>query len=233
MKDIELTHLVDAKLVTLTAVRSTAAEQYRALRTNLEFLTVSGAISSIQVTSGVPGAGKTLTAANLAIALAQAGKTTLLVDADLRRPSIHRVFGNGNLTGLTTAITRSDEWDKFVVPGPIQSLSLMTSGPIPPNPSELLSSAAMRHLLADMRRDFEIVVLDTPPVVAYTDAVALAQHVDGTIYVVRAGHASRKADLKGQERLKQVDARVLGVVLNSVGMEDDVYSYYYGYGEDK
>ncbi len=228
-----MSQLMDPKLVVLTAPRSVAAEQYRALRTNLEFMSVSGALDRVMVTSGTPGTGKSLTASNLAIALAQAGKNTLLVDADLRRPMVHHLFGNANLSGLTTALTRPDEWEKYVQRGPVGGLSVLTSGPIPPNPSELLSSPIMMDLLGQFSRNYDIVIIDTSPVVSFTDAVALSQGVDGVILVVRARHTSRKADLKGKERLAQVHARLLGVVLNDIAMQDEAYSYYYGYGEKK
>lgn len=230
---LDLSKLIDPKLVVLTAPRSASAEQYRALRTNLEFLGVSGPLSKVMVTSGTPGAGKSLTSSNLAISLAQAGKNTLLVDADLRRPMIHHLFGSGNLSGLTTALTRPDEWNKYVVRGPIGGLSLMTSGPIPPNPSEMMSSPVMTELLVQLGQAYDMVVLDTPPVVSFTDAVALSQIMDGVILVVRAGHTSRKIDLKGKERLAQVNARILGIVLNDIEMTDEGYGYYYGYGDRK
>lgn len=224
--------LVDPKLVALTAPHSTASEQYRALRTNLEFLSVTHQVQTIQVTSGVPGAGKSLTAANLAIVMAQAGRRVLLVDADLRRPTMHHLFSNANLSGLTTAMTRLENWTHYLVPSPLSNLAVMTSGPIPPNPSEMLGSSAMQHLLQSFQGEFEYIILDTPPVMAYTDAVALSQLVDGTIFVVRADYRSREADLKGKERLEQVNARILGIVLNGLNIEGDkAYSYYYGYGE--
>lgn len=220
-------NLLDSKLVAMTAPNSVASEQYRSLRTNLEFLSVTNQIRTIQVTSGVPGAGKSLTAANLALVMAQAGHRTLLLDADLRRPSIHHLFSGANLSGLTTAITHFENWEQYVMPSPLSTLSVLTSGPIPPNPSEMLGSPHMHHLLETFKTHFEFVVIDTPPVVAYTDAVVLSQLVDGTIFVVRAGYSSRQADLKGKERLAQVNARVLGIVLNALNLEEDTSLNYY------
>lgn len=228
--DLELKK-VEPKLVTLTAPRSSAAEQYRALRTNLEFLAVSGELRRIMVTSGTPGAGKSLTSANLAVVLAQAGKRVLLVDADLRRPFAHHLFGFPNLMGLSTAVTHPESWQTFVNQSPVPELVVMTSGPIPPNPAEILSSKVMMDLLEEMSRHFEMVIVDTPPVVSFTDAVALSQGVHGTLLVVRSGMTSRKVDLKGKERLEQVNARILGVVLNAMELPHDAYGYYYGYGE--
>ncbi len=226
------TQPLNPALVTLTALHSTAAEQYRALRTNLEFLSVTQRIRAVQVTSGVPGAGKTLTAANLAIVMAQAERRVLLVDADLRRPAIHHLFPNSHVSGLTTALTRADSWEQYLYPGPLPNLWIMASGSIPPNPAELVGSTAMGNLIQTFQSEYDFVVLDTPPVVAYTDAVALSRLVDGTIFVIRSEFASRQADLKAKERLEQVNARILGVVLNALDLRGDKTSaYYYGYGE--
>lgn len=226
MAALDVTHLVDPKLVTLTAPRSRAAEQYRVLRTNLDFLAVAGEFSQIMVTSGVPQAGKSLTAANLAIALAQAGKRTLLVDADLRRPSVHRFFGLANDEGLSHAVTRPLEWPRCVLDGPLASLSLLPAGPIPPNPAEIVGSPAMHKILGALKSAYDVVVVDTPPVLAFSDAVALSRCVDGVLLVVRPGLASRKQDLKAKEYLLQVNARLLGVVLNGALQNDEAYRYY-------
>ncbi|MDA8194733.1 MAG: CpsD/CapB family tyrosine-protein kinase [Thermaerobacter sp.] len=182
--------------------------------------------------SSIPEAGKSLTAANLAIAMAQSGTSTLLVDADLRRPTIHQLFGLTTRVGLTSALTRMDDWSSMLSAGPVENLTIMPSGPLPPNPSELLSSAAMRRLIALTADRYDMVILDTPPVVAFTDGVALSQAVDGTLLVVRANFASRKVDIKAKELLVQVHARILGIVFNGLPADDAAMaSYYYGYGE--
>jgi capsular exopolysaccharide synthesis family protein len=220
---------LEPRLVSITQPRSSAAEQYRALRTSLEFLGVARPLHKVLVTSAVPESGKSLTAANLALALAQGGRSTLLVDADLRRPSQHHLFGLPNLTGLTSAVTRGGELGQYLAPGPLAELRIMTSGPIPPNPSEILGSMAMRDILQQLEAEADTVVLDSPPVVGFTDAVILSNRNDGVIYVVRAGFNSRKADLKALELLRQVDARILGVVLNDLKQPDESlnYAYYY------
>jgi capsular exopolysaccharide synthesis family protein len=220
---------LEPRLVSITQPRSSAAEQYRSLRTSLEFLGVSQPLHKVLVTSAVPESGKSLTAANLALALAQSGRSTLLVDADLRRPSQHHLFGLANLTGLTSAVTRGGELEQYLAPGPLADLRIMTSGPIPPNPSEILGSMAMRELLERLEHEADIVVLDSPPVVGFTDAVILSNRNDGVIYVVRSGFNSRKADLKAIELLRQVDARILGVVLNGMKQPDESLSYAYYY----
>lgn len=220
---------LEARLVSITQPRSSAAEQYRSLRTSLEFLGVARPLHKVLVTSAVPESGKSLTAANLALALAQGGRATLLVDADLRRPSQHHLFGLPNLTGLTSAVTRGGELGQYLAPGPLAGLRIMTSGPIPPNPSEILGSTAMRDVLEQLEAEADIIVLDSPPVVGFTDAVILSNRNDGVIYVVRAGFNSRKADLKALELLRQVEARILGVVLNDLKQPDESlnYAYYY------
>ncbi len=220
---------LESRLVSVTQPRSSAAEQYRALRTSLEFLGVTAPLRKVLVTSAVPESGKSLTAANLALALAQGGRRTLLVDADLRRPTQHHFFGLPNLAGLTTAITRGGDLEQYVVDGPLPDLKIMTSGPIPPNPSEILGSGAMRDLLERLEQQAEIIVLDSPPVVGFTDAVILSNRNDGVIYVVRAGFNSRKSDLKALELLRQVNARILGVVLNGIKESDEGLSYAYYY----
>lgn len=221
---------IEQRLVSLTQPRSVAAEQYRSLRTSLEFLGVSAPLRKVLVTSAVPESGKSLTAANLALTVAQSGHQTLLVDADLRRPTQHHLFGLANLTGLTTAVTRGGELAGYMNEGPIPQLNILTSGPIPPNPSEILSSEAMRQLLDRLSEEADMVVVDSPPVVGFTDAVILSNRNDGVLYVVRSGFNSRKADAKALELLRQVNARILGVVLNGVSATDSNMSYAYYYG---
>lgn len=210
------------------------SEQYRALRTNLEFAAVGGSLRTIVLTSAASGAGKSLSSANLALVMAQAGKKTLLVDADLRRPMIASLFGLRTPAGLSNAITRPDEWDSVTIHGPIAGLSLLPSGPIPPNPSEMLGSPVMHQLLETFAATFDVVILDTPPVLAFTDAAILSQAADGTVLIVRSGYKSRKLDLQAKQRLDQVGARIVGAVLNAVPMGGEDHSYYYyGYGPQR
>lgn len=222
--------MIEPLLVTMTQPRSAAAEQYRSLRTSLEFLGVGQPLRKVLVTSAVPESGKSLTAANLALSLAQSGKLTLLVDADLRRPSQHHLFGLPNLSGLTTAVARGESVSGLMSPGPISNLKILTSGPIPPNPSEILGSEPMRQLLDQLSQEADMVIVDSPPVVGFTDAVILSDRNDGVVYVVRSGFNSRKMDQKALELLHQVNARILGVVLNGVREQDETLSYAYYYG---
>lgn len=220
-------------LVAITDPHSVASEQYRQLRTSIDFLGIDKPLRSVMVTSAVPGAGKSLTAANLAMSIAQSGTSTLLIDADLRRPTIHKLFGLTTRSGLTTALTRIDDWAKMIMDGPLDTLQILPCGPIPPNPSELLSSAMMRRFMTLLTERFEMIIIDTPPVVAFTDAVVLGQVADGTLLVVRSGLASQKVEIKAKERLTQVHARLLGIVFNGVNDSDsELSSYYYGYGDN-
>jgi protein-tyrosine kinase len=217
---------LEPRLVTLTHPSSPAVEQYRTVRTALEFLAVSAPIHLLLVTSAVPGSGKSLTAANLAVSLAQNGQRTILVDADLRHPSVHKIFGLPNLNGLTTALARGGERTDHLQPAPLKELGILTSGPLPPNPAELLASQAMRDLLADLTEGTDVVVIDSPPVVGLADSVILANRVDGVLYVARVGFNSRKVDQKAIELLRSANARMLGVVLNAADAQTESYAYY-------
>ncbi len=208
--------------------RSSAAESFRMLRTNLEFASVDHPLKLIAVTSAVPGEGKTLVAANLAVAFAQAGYETILVDADLRKPETHKLFGLSNLTGLTNLLRAADS----SVGGALQStvepkLRLLASGPLPPNPAELLGSKAMARVVEQLRAAAEIIVFDTPPLQAVTDAAVLGASLDGTVLVAHAGRTGRVAARSALDALRRVDTHVLGVTLNLAGKQwIDAYGYY-------
>ncbi|MBF6606936.1 MAG: polysaccharide biosynthesis tyrosine autokinase [Chloroflexi bacterium] len=202
-------------LATLVYPRSSAAESFRALRTNLEFAGVDTAIKSILVTSSLPLEGKTTVAANLAVAFAQAGRRTILVDADLRRPDLHRFFGIDQGRGLTGLLgSDGDSVDDVAFGTEDANLRIVTSGPPPPNPAELLASARMREIFAQLVKSADVVVIDSPPVNVVTDAAILAGHVDGTILVVDVGRTSRKAVRQSCEALAKVGARLIGSAVN-------------------
>lgn len=216
------------RLVTLLYPRSPASEAFRTLRTNVEFAGVDLPIRSLLVTSSSPGEGKTTVAANLAVAFAQAGRRTVLVDADLRHPEIHRLFNCQNESGLTTLL-RSD---LGTLHSTIQSteetnLSLLPSGPIPPNPAELLGSQKMRAIIEALKQDVDIVIFDSPPLRAVTDAAILAPAMDGTLLIISAGQTRRAVARLGREALVRVGARVIGATLNRAPRGDD--GAYYGY----
>ena len=223
------------KLVVSKFPLSSAAEAYRILRTNLQFKMVERSIRSLMVTSTQPMEGKSVTAANLAAVLAQSGKKVILVDADLRRPTQHRVFEMSNSTGLTGALLEEKaNLNEFMREDIIDNLNVMSSGPLPPNPSELLGSKRMADLIAQLQGMCDIVIFDTAPVMSVADATALAGQVDGVLMVVDSGHTRRKMARMSYEALAAVGANVMGVVLNRVSKrgKDSSYSYYYPQRKD-
>ena len=217
-------------LVALLFPRSPAAEAFRTLRTNLEFASIDTDIDSILVTSAMAGEGKTTVAANLAVVMAQNSRKTLLIDADLRQPSIHDTFRISNVVGLTSTL-RSSAWSAPLHTTEVENLSVLTSGPLPPNPAELLGSERMKLLIESMRRNFDLIIIDSPPVTAVTDAAVLSRLAAGTLLVVRARSTRRAAIRLGRDALTKVGAKVLGVVVNAVGPES-VGAYYGSYEQD-
>jgi len=211
---------------------SPVVEAYKALRTNLLFSSVDKEVKTIVITSAGPDEGKSRTAANLAIVLAQAGHPTLLVDADFRRPSQHRVFGRVRNVGLSNLIVQDQpEAALFVADEQVKDLVVLASGPTPPNPSELLGSAQMNGLLARFRKHFDYVVIDTPPVNAVTDASVLAANTDAAILVVDTNKATYTAVQHAKQALDRVGAKVLGSVMNKMKAAGGRYYYSeYGYG---
>ncbi|MBD1541859.1 polysaccharide biosynthesis tyrosine autokinase [Arthrobacter sp. IA7] len=215
-------------LLTQTGPQSPRAESFRQLRTNLQFANVSGRARSVLITSSLPGEGKSTTATNLAISLAQAGHSVCLVDADLRRPMVNDYLGLDRNAGLTTALIRSASVDDLLQPWGEDNLHVLTSGRIPPNPSELLGSEEMRSLIATLESTFDIVIIDAPPLLPVTDAAVLSQHVGGVVIVV-GSQKIRTHDLeKSFGALEMVGASVLGVVMNRLPVKGpDAYAYTY------
>jgi receptor protein-tyrosine kinase len=211
---------------------SPVAEAYKALRTNLLFSSVDREVKTIVITSAVANEGKSRTAANLAIVLAQAGHRTLLVDADFRRPSQHRIFGRVRNVGLSNLFVQDmSDASLFVLDEEVKDLVVLGSGPTPPNPSELLGSAQMKALLARFKKGFDYVVMDTPPVNAVTDASVLAASTDAAILVVETNKATYTAVQHAKQGLERVGGKVLGSVMNKMKAAGGGYYYYdYGYG---
>ncbi|MHB8589523.1 MAG: tyrosine-protein kinase domain-containing protein [Candidatus Dormibacteraceae bacterium] len=217
-----------AELVVLDT-HSPASEAYRALRTSLMFSTIDQELKTIVVTSSAPSEGKSRTAANLAIVLAEAGHKTLLIDADFRRPSLHKIFGRIRNIGLSNLILQDvAENEAITAVEKAPNLWLVTSGPLPPNPSELLGSGRVRELMARLRNSFTYVILDTPPVNAVTDAAILAAAANGTILVVEQGRTTFPALGHAKQLLDRVGAHTIGVVMNKVRASAGSYSYEYG-----
>jgi capsular exopolysaccharide synthesis family protein len=201
------------------------------LRTNLQFAAVEHALTTLMVTSPGPSEGKSMTASNLAVTLAQSGRRVILLDSDLHRPRVHRVFGLRNNAGVTTALIEEGNrnLDDLLQDTSTPLLQVLTSGPIPPNPSELLGSTRMRQLLADLLNRSDIVVLDSPPVTALADAAILSAQVDGVLLVLDAGKTRREMARRALEALRRVQGRVIGAVLNRMPTSGSGYYYYYQY----
>lgn len=215
-------------LLTQTAHQSPRAESFRQLRTNLQFANISGQAKSVLVTSSVPGEGKSTTATNLAIALAQAGQSVCLIDADLRRPSVHEYLGLDRSAGLTTALIGLADVNDLLQHWGNDNLFVLTSGQIPPNPSELLGSDEMKYLIARLEHAFDSVIIDAPPLLPVTDAAVLSQHVGGVLLVVGSQKLRRQDLERSLSALKMVAANVLGVVMNRLPAKGpDAYSYSY------
>ncbi|OKL37655.1 CpsD/CapB family tyrosine-protein kinase [Domibacillus mangrovi] len=216
------------KLITYTNPKSPISEQYRTIRTNILFSSVDQSLRSILVTSTSPGEGKSTTIANLAVVFANQGKKVLLVDADMRKPTMHYTFGLQNTFGLTNILTKQTTLEATAVQSDIENLSILTSGPIPPNPAELLGSFSMKEFLDHSLEKYDFVLFDTPPVLAVTDAQVLANQCDGTILVVNSGKTEIDGLQKSKDLLQSAKAKLLGVVLNNRSMKDSSYYYYYG-----
>ncbi|MFZ1917436.1 MAG: polysaccharide biosynthesis tyrosine autokinase [Terriglobales bacterium] len=217
---------------TVTQVRpqSQMAESYRALRTSLLLSNLGAPPKVIMVTSARPQEGKTTTSINTAIVLAQKGVRVLLVDADLRRPSVHKTLGMGPRSGLSNVLTGSATLQQTITISPlVPNLFILPAGTPPPNPAELLASANMRDLITELREQFDHIVLDTPPTLSVTDAVVLSPRADATILVIRSGQTTKQALRRSRDILMQVNAHVAGVLLNAVDLTSPDYYYYYEY----
>lgn len=213
--------------------KSPISEAFRTLRTNLSFTSVDKEIKIIGVTSTKPREGKSTVAFNLATTLALNGNKTLLVDADLRKPQIHRFINNPNTNGLTSVLT--DSYDKITITKlyekEFEDLGVVTSGPIPPNPSELLASKRMKYFVDSVKEHFEYIIFDTPPIGSVSDCAVLSPFLDGIIIVAESGNVTRAELNRTKESLLKVNANILGVVLNGVKRETLGYDYYYSYDD--
>ncbi|MBV6726180.1 polysaccharide biosynthesis tyrosine autokinase [Nocardioides daeguensis] len=217
-------------LLTQIPSHSPRAESFRVLRTNLQFVDVDSAQKVFVVSSAVPGEGKTSTAVNLALSLAQGGNRTLLVEADLRRPMAAKRLGMDEAVGLTNVLVGRIKAADVVQTHDDSGLSFVASGPIPPNPAELIQSNAMEDFLAYAREEYDIVLIDAPPLLPVTDAALLAAKADGALVILSHGKVTREQVRHSIERLDQVDAHLAGLVLNKVPAKGRSYGYGYGYG---
>ena len=220
---------IASRMVTHFEPKSPVSEAYRTFRTNIQFARFEHPLKTLLVTSAGPGEGKSTTVANLAITMAQMGTKTLLVDADLRRPVLHSIFEQEKNLGLTNVLLGNTHVDDAIHELGVKNLNLLCCGTLPPNPSELLGSEAMRKLMEQLKEKYDIILFDSPPVVAVTDAAVLSAQIDGVILVISSGETTRNAEIRAKTLLNNVRAQILGAVLNNVKMAGRYGSYYYYY----
>lgn len=216
------------RLLSHNSPKAPVAEQYRTIRTNIQFSGADEEIKSLVLTSSGPSEGKSTTATNLATVYAQQGLNVLLIDGDLRKPTAHYTFRLENHTGLTNVLTRQSSLEKAVQHTEVPNLYVLTSGPIPPNPSELLASKQMGEVLDEMKERFDMIIFDTPPILAVADAQILANQVDASLLIVSSAKTEKDAALKAKDLLTQAKSKLLGAVLNNRKIEEGNYYYYYG-----
>ncbi|ANE46398.1 capsular biosynthesis protein [Paenibacillus swuensis] len=219
-------------LITESNPHSPISEAYRSLRTNIQFSAIDTSVQVVMVGSAVPGEGKSTTAANLAIVYAQEGKKVLLMDCDLRKPTVHARFAVHNRNGLTNVLSGNFTAKDIYRDTGVENLTVITSGPIPPNPSEMLASKKMTSLMEQFREEFDMIVLDTPPILAVTDALIVSSFSDGVLLVINSTTTKRSLVQKAKSSLDHVHANMLGVVLNNKKRADADTEYYYYYGAD-
>lgn len=221
------------ELITTSNPDSPIAEAYRSLRTNILFSSIDEPVKTLIVTSCQSGDGKTTTIANLAVAFSQEGKRVLLIDADLRRPTLHTFFMQSNQSGLTNILSNQMEWQDAVYSTSIENLFFIGSGPTPPNPSEMLGSKKMNRLMEELSAHYDMILFDAPPSLAVTDGLVLASKCDGVIAVISVGVTKRQQAKKMYAGLEHVKARLLGVVLNHKKKKSKEQLYYTYYGTNR
>ena len=221
---------VRRRLITKEDPKSPVSEAYRSLRTSMLYSTTKKNIKSILVSSAGPGEGKTTTVANLAITYANLGKKTLLVDTDLRRPVVHKVFDIDREPGITTYLSNGvDDYRSLIRNSEIDNLSIITAGIIPPNPSELLGSPRMAGLVKKLEKDWDMILFDSPPMVAVTDATMISKEIDQIVLIVKVGQTDKKAFRHTISNLNNIEAPLGGIIMNAVTHKSSYGSYYYYY----
>ena len=211
--------------------KSVISEQYRTIRTNIEYSNVDQNTKTILVTSSDKNEGKTTTVSNLAVSFANLNKKVLLIDCDLRNASIHKMFRLNNIYGLTDILAKDRAVDKCIQKTELENLYVLTAGAIPPNPAEILSSEKMKNLIEDLKNIYDYIFIDTPPIGLVTDAGALSSFIDGVVLVVKSESIEKKYLEETKKKLDAVDARILGAILNSYKSEQKDYNYYSYYGK--
>ncbi|MDX9916812.1 MAG: CpsD/CapB family tyrosine-protein kinase [Gudongella sp.] len=230
LKSKKKRELRQAKLFTMDNPKSIISEAFRTLRTNIQFSNVDGDNKLLVFTSAKQREGKSTVSSNLAYSIAESGKKTLIIDCDLRKPRVHKMFGMSNLSGLTNIIIGDSSIDLEVKRHRVmENLHILSSGPIPPNPAELLGSVRMKNFIEKVRQSYDMVIIDSPPIGLVTDSAILSTLADGTIMVLEAGQTEIDFGVYCIEQLRKVNAKILGVILNKVpttGKKYYGYSYY-------
>ncbi|WP_027631821.1 CpsD/CapB family tyrosine-protein kinase [Clostridium hydrogeniformans] len=218
-------------LIAYSNPKSQAAESYRTLRTNIQFSTLDNESNVIAITSCGPGEGKSTVISNLAITMAQSGKKVLLIDCDLRKPIIHKKFGISNLKGLTSLLIKDSKVEDVIQRVNINNLGVITSGPVPPNPSEILGSKNMKNLIEEFKKYFDVILLDAPPVLVVTDAQVISKVTDGMILLAAYGVTEKQALERAKDNIVKVNGKLLGVVMNKIPEKEGSYYGYGSYGD--
>ncbi|MDU5509437.1 CpsD/CapB family tyrosine-protein kinase [Enterococcus gilvus] len=216
------------ELITYNNPKSSISEQFRSIRTSIEYSRVSKKIDCFVITSPEAGSGKTTVASNLAVSYAQKGKRTLLIDSDMRRPRVHKLFGLKNQKGLSTELIYPNETEDAFQHSGIENLYILTSGPLPPGPNELLGSETLPILIEKCRLTFDMIIIDTPPISVVSDASILLSRVDGVVLVLRSNNTMKKDARNAVALIERFGGKLLGSVLNGVD-ERNKEDYYYGY----
>ena len=223
-------HPLSSELITLKSPQAPEVEAYHTLRTNLLFSGLDKPLHSLLITSPLSESGKTTTVGNLGVTIARTGARVLIVDSDLRRPRLHRVFKVSNAQGLTSLMVDDNLLlEELIQKSGVENLYLLTSGPIPPNPSELLISRKFQEIMSTLKENFDFLILDSPPLLAVSDPALLSRYVDGTLLVIDFGRVPRDLAQKAREQLDNVKARIVGVLLNKIPAngQDYYYQVYY------
>lgn len=227
-KKRKLNH-IGRQLITFTSPRSHVSEQYRTLRTNIKFSSPDSDYRSIVITSASPGEGKSTTSANLAVVFAQEGRRVLIVDGDMRKPTMHHTFNVSNTRGLSSVLTRQSLLKTAIKPTKVENLDILACGPIPPNPAELLGSKSMDAVFAELKEMYDLIIVDAPPILSVTDGQILANKCEGTILVINSGETEKEKAIKAKELITQSKSRLIGAILNNYVLpRNSDYLVYYG-----
>lgn len=216
------------RLITQVNPNSQFSEQYKIIQTSIDFSVVDKPYQTILVTSAEPGTGKSTTAANLAVVYAQKGKKVLLVDGDMRKPTIHKIFRESNIVGMSNNLTENLKLSESLLKSETKGLFILTSGVIPPNPGELLNSKRMKQLLSTAKKNFDFIIIDSPPMLMMSDSIVLASLADGVVIVVRKQLTKKEALNRTIQQLNLIQAQIIGVVFNGESANESE-AYYYEY----